>query len=79
MDLLEVTKKHGVLKIGVFCSLFCLGMLGKSTSYSTETQPLVYFFSDESELRWLDPKLGLKDFWLCLACDFFPSARKLLF
>jgi len=28
-------KMHGVTKIGVFCSLFCVGMLGKSTNYST--------------------------------------------
>ena len=36
MDTLEVVKKHWVAKIGVFC----LRMLGKSTSYSTGTQPL---------------------------------------
>ena len=36
MDPLEVVKKHRVPKIGVFCPLFCLGMLG----YSTGTQPL---------------------------------------
>ena len=31
MDRLEVVKKHWVAKTGVFCPLFCLGMLGKST------------------------------------------------
>ena len=40
MDPLKVVKKHRVLKIGVFRPLFCLGMLGKSTSYNTGTQPL---------------------------------------
>ena len=40
MDPLEVVKKHWVAKIGVFRPLFCLRMLGKSTSYSTGTQPL---------------------------------------
>ena len=28
-------KMHGVKKIGVFRPLFCVGMLGKSTNYST--------------------------------------------
>ena len=36
----EVVKKHWVPKIGIFHPLFCLGMLGKSTSYSTGTEPL---------------------------------------
>ena len=35
MDPLEVVKKYWVAKIGVFRPLFCLGILGKSTSYST--------------------------------------------
>ena len=37
MDPLEVVKKQWVPKIGVFCPLFCLGMLGKSTSNITGT------------------------------------------
>jgi hypothetical protein len=32
------------MKTGVFCPLFCLGMLGKSTSYSTGPQPLCSCF-----------------------------------
>ena len=40
MDPLEVVKKHRVPKIGVFGPLFSLGILGKSTSYSTEFKPL---------------------------------------
>ena len=36
----QLVKKHGVTKIGVFCPLFCVGMLGKSTNYSTGTWPL---------------------------------------
>ena len=35
MDPLEVINKHQVLKIGVLHPLFCIGMLGKSTRYST--------------------------------------------
>ena len=31
---------HGVTKIGLFCPLFCVNMLGKSTNYSTGTRPL---------------------------------------
>ena len=33
-------KMHGVKKIGIFRPLFCVGMLGKSTNYSTRTLPL---------------------------------------
>ena len=33
-------KMHGVTKIGLFRSLFCVSMLGKSTNYSTGTRPL---------------------------------------
>ena len=32
-------KMHEVTKIGVFRPLYCVGMLGKSTNYSTGTQP----------------------------------------
>ena len=32
-------KMHGVRKSGIFCALFCVNMLGKSTNYSTETRP----------------------------------------
>ena len=49
MDPLEVSKKHRVSKIGVFCPLFRLGMLGKSTSYSTGTQPLSSCFLAKSD------------------------------
>ena len=37
-------KMHGVTKIGVFRPLFCVGMLGKSTNYSTGTPPLCSTF-----------------------------------
>ena len=37
-------KMHGVTKIGVFRPLFCVGMLGKSTNYSTGTRPLCSTF-----------------------------------
>ena len=37
-------KMHGVTKIGVFCPLFCVRMLGKSTNYSTGTRPLCSTF-----------------------------------
>ena len=37
-------KMHGVTKIGVFRPLFCVGMLGKSTNYSTGTWPLCSTF-----------------------------------
>ena len=37
-------KMHGVKKIGVFRPLFCVGMLGKSTNYSTGTRPLCSTF-----------------------------------
>ena len=38
IDLLEVSKKHWVSKTCVLGPLFCLGKLGKTTSYSTGTQ-----------------------------------------
>ena len=35
-----IVKKHPVTKIGVFIyALLCVGMLGKSTNYSTGSQP----------------------------------------
>ena len=37
-------KIHGVTKIGIFRPLFCVGMLGKSTNYSTGTWPLCSTF-----------------------------------
>ena len=37
-------KMHGGTKIGVFRPLFCVGMLGKSTNYSTGTRPLCSTF-----------------------------------
>ena len=37
-------KMLGVTKIGIFCPLFCVGMLGKSTNYSTGTRPLCSTF-----------------------------------
>ena len=37
-------KMHGVTNIGVFRPLFCVGMLGKSTNYSTGTRPLCSTF-----------------------------------
>ena len=37
-------KMHGVTKIGVFRLLFCVGMLGKSTNYTTGTRPLCSTF-----------------------------------
>ena len=37
-------KMHGVTKIGIFCPLFCVNMLGKSTNYSTGTRPLCSTF-----------------------------------
>ena len=37
-------KMHGVTKIGIFHPLFCVGMLGKSTNYSTGTRPLCSTF-----------------------------------
>ena len=33
----SLVKKHRVTKIGLFCPLFCVRMLGKSTNYSTGT------------------------------------------
>ena len=38
------SKMHGVTKIGIFCPLFCVNMLGKSTNYSTGTRPLCSTF-----------------------------------
>ena len=37
-------KMHRVTKIGIFRPLFCVGMLGKSTNYSTGTRPLCSTF-----------------------------------
>ena len=37
-------KMHGVTKIVVFCSLFYVGMIGKSTNYSTGTWPFCSTF-----------------------------------